>query len=298
MHPQCRDSSFPRFFSPRYLCSADITFERLVNCSARVTETYVFPYTTGRREHHAIERFEGQQLSDLKVWREGREIDFWFNYDDNLGRALVIPTEQNSSPVQYTFSYSLLNAVMRFNKSCSQAFGTMNATSNVLRWNSGKWRKKLDKVTVRFVNVFPNTTMVPMGDVTGARKGELVTSLTAVSDGTDVYVEELGAPTCRQELVCSTAAWWMNMFTIALVAFLWVGCSCCLGRAVKDINVREALRRRLARQRRQTSAGSTSNGEARLGTARGSDVDKSNYGAVDDGTDEDDGEGAPSSGIL
>lgn len=241
---QCQRSTSPKEKekSPAFLCSVKVIFVRLDDCSARITEEFIFPHTTGRDAFRGIPKWKDLQgVSNVTLLRNGEHVPVRYGVvDHNANEVRVImPTRRSSSPVKFELSYSLVNAVMRWTRSCDSDEDPLVFDRNIMRWRSGKWDKSFDVLKVSFLTNNENATLSPVGASTSenavVRPGgkEVVFEKRRISRNTEVYVSESGVNLCWMDTLCfSQASSFSKLRNYLLIGsgaiFLVLFCCCCI----------------------------------------------------------------------
>lgn len=239
---QCQrsTSSKQKQKSPPFLCSVTVLFVRLNNCSARITEEFVFPHTTGRDAFRDIPQWKSLQgVSNVTLLRNGEQLPVRYGIVDNNANEVrvMLPTQKDSSPVKFELSYNLMNAVMRWTQSCTsdeEAVGDRN----IMRWRSGKWDKTFDVLKISFLTNNENATLSPVGGSTMenavVRPGgkEVVFEKRSISKNIEVYVTETGVNMCWIDTICFSPTSSSNLRKYLLFGaaaiFAVIFCCCCI----------------------------------------------------------------------
>lgn len=109
---QTTDTTFP---SP-FICTYEVTIRRLKDCSTQVIETILFPHTNGNLLWRDVVLFQGQSMntSSISVKTKGTSVKFIFTENNRIN----VPSNQTDHPVEFEFSYIVLNGVRKYTGGC------------------------------------------------------------------------------------------------------------------------------------------------------------------------------------
>lgn len=228
---KCKRQSDNKDESPEFICSFAVTVIRNADCSARITERFRFPHTSGNvgwRPIQAINRV--QQVSAISLLRNEEEMDVVTEDGDNDEVRVEMKTEKTPDEVEFALSYNLSNAVNRFTQSCESG-ADLDESENVLRWRSGEWKASFDELSVTFQTENADAKLVVLGDdsaASGSTDQKVTVQRTDVDYNIEIYVSESGVELCSEDLQCFPTGFNEVPLIIALcvVGLLLIGVVC------------------------------------------------------------------------
>ncbi|PXF45779.1 hypothetical protein BWQ96_04446 [Gracilariopsis chorda] len=207
--PECKSETNDKSKSVTFLCAVNVTFLRQLDCSADITEQYVFPHTTGRDFERGISAInEVQKVTDIYVHRDGKNITHSFAKAESDNEVRIsVPTVKSAEPAVFHISYRLSNAVFKFSRSCKNldAKPKQGENANIMRWRSGEWDKSFNTLSVSFLNNNSKARLRILSSGFNVKKtyrGNTTVAAKNVDDLVEVYAKEWGTKTCTIDLKC------------------------------------------------------------------------------------------------
>jgi hypothetical protein len=208
----CQSDESQKSSIATFVCTFNADVMLSSSCATEVTETLLFPHTTGENAYRVVAYSERTQgIFNVAVTRGGAPVEVALLRKESNELNISIPTRKESSPVEFVIKYLVSNGITKFSKSCANGVSA-DASLDVVHWRPGSWDKDLRELVVTFRSMAPRNLSVvgdlPFGSnvarVPGGVRVVLGAKDKAATNDVDVYVTSprLAAGQCEAVAGC------------------------------------------------------------------------------------------------